>query len=304
MFWLLACNGGTEPKNTDTAVDTAVVDEMAFVFSIAVLADPHISGNAEHTARLQEAIAWINEHRESRQIELVPVLGDVGWGVGLTDSKTLLDGLQVPYIPIIGDNEIQYGDEENFTTVYNEQFEWLSENTEAWTFGGGAVWNPEEAKDSFFTNMAFTHKGVRLIALDWASRLPSSEGIWTEFGYIHDFEGGTKAFLESELSMISASKEGATLFLTHIPMMIGSFDAEKMDVISTTVEAYTDRIYANFAGHMHVNVEDDSRDRGYEVYVTNAVWDDVITIRMLDVYQNSNAVYFEQELIEFPWSGE
>ena len=55
---------------------------------------------------------------------------------------------------------------------------------------------------------------------------------------------------------------------------------------------------------MHVNVEDDTRERGYEVYVTNAVWDDVITIRMLDVYQNSNAVYFEQELIGFPWSGE
>lgn len=304
MFWLLACNDGTVPKNPDILEDTAIVDELEFVFSIAVLADPHISGNTEHAARLQEAIAWINEHRESRQIELVPVLGDVGWGVGLSESKVLLDSLDVPYIPIIGDNEIQYGDEENFTTVYDAQFEWLSENTEAWTFGGGAVWNPEEAKDSFFTNMAFTHKGVRLIALDWASRLPSSEGIWTEFGYIHDFEGGTKTFLESELPMISESKEGSTLFLTHIPMMIGSFDAEKMDVISTTVEAYSDRIYANFAGHMHVNVEDETRDRGYEVYVTNAVWDDVIAIRMLDVYQNSNAVYFEQELIEFPWGGE
>ena len=34
-------------------------------------------------------------------------------------------------------------------------------------------------RDSYFTNFAFTHKGVRLIALDWASRLPASEGIWT-----------------------------------------------------------------------------------------------------------------------------
>ena len=304
MFWLLACNGGSESKSVETVEDTAVVDEMEFVFSIAVLADPHISGNAEHSARLQEAIAWINEHRENRQIELVPVLGDVGWGVGLSESKELLEQLEVPYIPIIGDNEIQYGDEENFTTVYNDQFQWLSENTEAWTFGGGAVWNPEEVKESFFTNMAFTHKGIRLIALDWASRLPSSEGIWTEFGYLHEFEGGTKEFLESELPILTESKQSSTLFLTHIPMTIGSFNSAQMDSITTTVAAYSDRIYANFAGHMHVNVEDDTRDRGYEVYVTNAVWDDVITIRMLDVYQNSNAVYFEQELIEFPWSGE
>ena len=65
MFWLLACNGGSESKSVETAEDTAVVDEINLFFSIAVLADPHISGNAEHSARLQEAIAWINEHREN-----------------------------------------------------------------------------------------------------------------------------------------------------------------------------------------------------------------------------------------------
>ena len=86
---------------------------------------------------------------------------------------------------------IQYGDEtlQLYTMI---SFNGFPEDAEAWTFGGGAVWNPEEVKESFFTNMAFTHKGSRLIALDWASRLPSSEGIWTEFGYLHEFEGGTK----------------------------------------------------------------------------------------------------------------
>ena len=32
MFWLLACNGGSESKSVETAEDTAVVDEMEFVF--------------------------------------------------------------------------------------------------------------------------------------------------------------------------------------------------------------------------------------------------------------------------------
>ena len=130
----------------------------------------------------------INEHAE-RQIELVPVLGDVGWGEGLTTAKDLLETLTVPYLPIIGDNEIIYGDEANFADVFASQMEWIAGNTEDWNYGGQSVWNPEESKDSYFTNFAFTHKGVRLIALDWASRLPASEGIWTEFGYLHDFEG-------------------------------------------------------------------------------------------------------------------
>ena len=45
-------------------------------------------------------------------------------------------------------------------------------------------------------------------------------------------------------------------------------------------------------------------ERGYDLYITNAVWDDTITIRLLDVYQNDQSVHFEQELIEFEWSGE
>ena len=45
-------------------------------------------------------------------------------------------------------------------------------------------------------------------------------------------------------------------------------------------------------------------ERGYDLYITNAVWDDTITIRLLDVYQNADRVHFEQELIEFEWSGE
>jgi len=305
MLWLLACGeGDTVPNDTEIEVEVLEESELVYQFTIAILADPHISGNPEHTARLEEAVEWINDHAQERQIELVPVLGDVGWGEGLSTSKAVLDELMIPYLPIIGDNEIVYGDEANFATIFGPQMEWLASNTEAWSYGGLSVWNPEEAKDSYFTNFAFTHKGVRLIALDWASRLPSSEGIWTEFGYLHDFEGGSFPFLEQELTVLGEAKLNSTLFLTHIPMTVGSFNAEQMDAFEVMLGPYTDRIYANFAGHLHVNVEEENIDRGYDLHVTNAVWDDTITIRLLDVYQNEQRVQFEQELIEFAWSGE
>lgn len=304
MLWLLACGEGVQSVE-DTGAETVIEEgELSYQFTIAVLADPHVSGTPEHTARLQEAVTWINDNAQERQIELVPVLGDVGWGDGLTTAKDLLETLTVPYLPIIGDNEIVYGDEANFASVFAPQMEWLADNTTDWSYGGQSVWNPEESKDSYFTNFAFTHKGVRLIALDWASRLPSSEGIWTEFGYLHDFEGGSFPFLEQELMTLGSERLNSTLFITHIPMTVGSFNAEQMDAFEVMLAPYTDRIYANFAGHLHVNVDEPDMERGYDLYITNAVWDDTITIRLLDVYQNDQRVHFEQELIEFEWSGE
>ncbi len=303
MLWWFACTGSvsTEPSIEESGNP---ISPPEFVYSIAILADPHISGSAEHSARLNQAVHWINEHRESRNIELVPVLGDVGWDVGLVEAKMMLDALEVPYIPIIGDNEIQYGDEERFTEVFTDEFNWLSENSDAWIFGGGAVWNPEEAKDSFFTNFAFSHRGVRFVALDWASRLPPSEGFWTEFGYLHNFDGGTLEFFQEEVVSWTDLRDDGVVVLTHIPMLIGSFNSNQMSELDSVLSAYSDKVYANFAGHLHVNVEDLSLDRGYDVFVTDAVWNDVITIRMLDVYQSEQTVYFEQEVIELTWSGE
>ena len=60
----------------------------------------------------------------------------------------------------------------------------------------------------------------------------------------------------------------------------------------------------NFNPTVCSTVEEENIDRGYSLYVSDAVWDDVITIRMLDVYQNEERVQFEQEVIEFTWNGE
>ena len=42
------------------------------------------------------------------------------------------------------------------------------------------------------------------------------------------------------------------LFLTHIPMTVGSFNSANMESITAAVEAYSDKVYANFAGHLHM----------------------------------------------------
>ena len=83
----------------------------------------------------------------------------MGWGEGLATAKDLLETLTVPYLPIIGDNEIIYGDEANFADVFASQMEWLAGNTEDWNYGGQSVWNPEESKDPTLPTLPLPTKG-------------------------------------------------------------------------------------------------------------------------------------------------
>ena len=297
MSLLMGCQVEKSTEVLDTGTPPIESMAMEFTFSIAILADPHISGTPEHSQRLQEAIAWINEHQESRQIEVVPVLGDVGWGVGLSEAKGLLDQLQMPYVPLIGDNEVHFGDEQSFGDIFAPQFERLRSDFEDWNFNGDAVWNPEEQKDSYFYNSAFTHKGLRFISLDWAAR--TSSALLSELGYLHNFENASWPFFEEEMHALQNQGKQSSIFLSHIPMFIGSFDLAQMTAIEGLTTVYDEQIYANFAGHLHVNVEDLNLDRGYDVFVTDATWDDVITVRMIDVYSNGVDFAFEQELVEF-----
>ena len=117
-------SGGAE----DTSMDSSMVDPpLEDLFSFVVLADPHIAGPVEHEERLEKAVDWINASAEERGIDLVLVVGDIGWSTGLERSRELLDALEVTYVPLIGDNEVQTDFEEQYTEVYASQFERLED---------------------------------------------------------------------------------------------------------------------------------------------------------------------------------
>ena len=295
MFFLWIALSCIEPKTTAEEMDSAS-DEIHLRYSIAVLADPHIAGGGEHSERLQQAVEWINQQQTEQSIELVVVLGDVGWGSGLSESKSLLDQLQVPYVPVIGDNEVAYGDEENFGTVYGPQFELLSTYFTDWNKDGSAVWNPEEEKNSWFYNYAFTYRGNRFITVDWSAR--TNQSIFSEMGDLHDFDGGTFEFFESEITALNGQKENSVMLLSHIPMYMspGGFDVAEADKISGLTNAYSDLIYADFAGHFQVNADTEFEDGGFEVFITDAVWDDEITIRLVQVWEDNSGFSYVHEI--------
>ena len=89
----------------ESSEDSAEVEgPLEEQFSFVVLADPHISGLVEHEERLTLAVEWINSEATSRGIELVLVVGDIGWSDGVERSRELLDELEVTYVPLMGDD--------------------------------------------------------------------------------------------------------------------------------------------------------------------------------------------------------
>ena len=295
---LFSCQEKTETIEQDSGIEPS---EPQFQFSIAVIADPHIAGGGEHSERLRQTVQWVNTESDSRTIDLVFVLGDVGWGAGLMESKAILDELTVPYIPVIGDNEVHYGDEENFGTVYGPQYEFLSTVFEDWNKDGEAIWNPEEDENSWFYNFALSHKGLRLITADWSARTDAP--YFSEMGDLHNFDGGTWEFFQSEIQQLQQQKKNSVLLLSHIPMFMspGSFDVAETEMIAGLTNAYADLIYADFAGHFHVNVDSELEEGGFEVFITDAVWDDEITIRMVEVWENEVEFSYTQEMIELAY---
>jgi hypothetical protein len=73
-------------------------------------------------------------------IELTFVLGDIAWGGSgknrnLGTAKKILDRLNnngITYIPVIGDNEVQYGCEKEFQEVFGPHYKSLSSILDNW----------------------------------------------------------------------------------------------------------------------------------------------------------------------------
>ena len=82
MLWLLVCGEGVQSVE-DTGADAVIEEtELSYQFTIAVLADPHVSGNPEHTARLKPSPGSMNTPKKDRLnwfLYWVTWAGERGW---------------------------------------------------------------------------------------------------------------------------------------------------------------------------------------------------------------------------------
>ena len=277
------------------------------IFSFAVIADPHLYGNPDYQARAEAAVQWINDNRVEDDIELVFIVGDVAWGSGKLDvAKTLFDGLEVPYLPLLGDNEIQAGDEAEFDDVFGPHYASMDGVLDNWQRAPTPVWNPERGQDSYFQNFSFDFMGVHFVGLDWCTRVIG--GLEGEQADLHDFAGGTWQWFTDDIAAADKSFTENIVMLSHhpmhvapvLPIEVAAFSVAEDETVENFTGGYADNVYADLAGHYHVDFFETRSLGGYDLYVTEAIHLLDTNLRLVRVYSDGSNMTYHHERIVVP----
>ena len=284
------------------------------MFSFAVIADPHVSGNPDRRAKFETAIDWIISNKDSKDIELTFALGDIAWGGprgkrNLATAKKILDRLDkngITYIPVIGDNEVQYGCEKEFEEVFGPHFKILSGRLENWRKA------PAAAAGRYLQNFSFDYKGCHFVCPDFISRKTGSEG-----GELHDFEGGSWPWFKNDIERCPKPKKENIVIITHIGMFNTGFkfadrfvySGSDMDKIKSFLNDYKDNVDSNYAGHLHLNwyvpVWSELFVPLYHVRITDETWSKVqwpeiedpgLTVRWVQVDNSGLEILYYQNI--------
>ena len=330
---ILMVNENSGSYNTDTMIDRTrrlssarpVLALVALVmlggtracgetFSFAVIADPHISGSADRKAKLATAVNWIINNRAGEDIELVFVVGDIAWGGSranrnLRVARAILDRLNqagVPYVPIIGDNEVEYLCEKEFEDTFSEQYGRLRKVLANWRKA------PTPVNGKYLQNFSFNYKGCHFVCCDFNSRQAGAEG-----GELHDFAGGSWPWFRNDIETCPKDKKESVVIVTHIGMFrtgIGLADQYlfaqgDMTKIKSFLNGYRAYVDSNYAGHIHQNwhasVWTGLFSTIYHVRATDETWhcrqwpEDnrrSTTVRVVRVDSDGSKVHYKQHI--------
>ena len=283
-------------------------------FSFAIIADPHIDGNADHKAKFISAVDWIISNKNKKDIKLVFVVGDIAWGGyrsnrNLRIARAILDRLNhagIPYIPVIGDNEIHRRCEKEFEDTFNKQYQYLRSVLGHWRKA------PTPVDGKYLQNLSFDYKGCHFVCCDFNSRISGDEG-----GELHDFSGGSWPWFRNDIEICPKARKESIVIITHIGMFRTGFAAtdqflfsqDEMNKVKSFLYDYREYVDSNYAGHIHQNwhsvVWSGLFTTIYHVRTTDETWhsrqwpeadDKEVTIRLVQVNSDGNKVSYSQHL--------
>jgi len=291
-------------------------------FSFAIIADPHVDGNVTRRAKFETAVDWTIDNKDSNDIELVFILGDIAWG-GRRGSRNLaiarhilnrLNDAGIPYIPIIGDNEVSTRCEKEFNDTFELQYKYLSGHLVNWRKATVPVKGLVESAevDMYLQNFSFDYKGCHFVCPDFNPRKKGYEG-----GELHDFPGGTWSWFKKTIEKCPKPKKENIVIMSHIGMFRTGFEKadqylfprDEMTKIKRFIYNYRGYVDSNYAGHIHQNwnmvVWYGLLTPLYHVRVTDETWYDTawpesddreVTVRLVQVNSNGPRVTYAQHI--------
>lgn len=296
---LAGCPSADPVTDDDDAVandDDSTEAPVEELFKMVIIADPHVAGPVEHEERTQAAVDWVNANATTLGIELVVVLGDISWGSRLQAGFDLLDQLEPTWVPIIGDNVLHTSGDAAYAATYGPQLDEAATVLDDWEQAPWPVPDERLGDDAWFQNIRFSHKGVLFVGVDWNIRHLS--GNLAEFGDFNDVPGGTHDWLLDSLDGETERADESIVLLSHVPMVLGTFSVAEKAAFAELLEPVRPKVFANFAGHLHIDAFDEDFEAGYETWVTDAIWDDVNMIRLVTISGNGARMEWAQEAIE------
>jgi hypothetical protein len=318
---LAACGGGADPADpidaavgldsagdgSDAATDlpldaTVALPEAKGSFSFAILTDLHITDEGEFYQKSVAAVQWLNAHAAERQIQLVLVLGDIGYGEGVARSRDLLNQLSMPYVPIIGDNEFHHGDQELFDQVFSANDATVTQFLSHYERVPAPTTDPD-GKVYWFQSVAFDLGGVRFLGVDTG---PRNDGqISGEQGDLHDFPGGTWPWFTQQIQGLGVRPKESVVLFSHNPLHLfpGGLDVNEMARMNALVSPVGDLVYGAFGGHYHFDWQDVQKDAGYETFVTASPWaGEKVRLRLVTVTGQGDHFAYQHELVDVPFN--
>ena len=208
------------------------------------------------TERLRKVVEWINDNKSKYNIKFVIVLGDIsdsGEYSEFKKAKDILDNLDIPYVPVIGNHDVwPYTDEceENasvsyFMDVFKDQFENLTNDPR---FNLRLQSNiPFEPTPEYFVNYNFTYNGVNFVVLDFNSRMAAwGHGVMPWAANIPE----TINWLNKSLN---EHKGEPAIIISHHPFTYSpsAFIRPDLREIKDIIIKSNAKVLANFAGHIH-----------------------------------------------------
>jgi 3',5'-cyclic AMP phosphodiesterase CpdA len=227
--------------------------------------------------RLRKAVNWINANAAEKGIKFVIVSGDItdsGERSEFEKAKEILDALDVPYVPTIGNHDIwpyvSYGNEAPYAygdsvmnDVFKDVYDSLKNFFDFWDDGTRLtrVFNPESGYEHYHQNFMFEYKGFRFMMFDHNPRYhvtKAEPGIGAE-ARLNDFSGGTFEWLLKTLEAYPNKGAKNIFFVTHQPphrdpiSLINGLPWEQYDKMSKALVPYKNHMAAWLAGHVHRN---------------------------------------------------
>lgn len=239
------------------------------------------SDNSQPVRALKNAVTWINANAALKNIKFVIVSGDLTGSAEKSEMihcRDILNKLQIPYVPIIGNHDIwpyvrynyealyAYGD-----SVWNEVFDSVFTANklffENWDDGTRLqrTYDPEDSLEHYFQNFSFEYDGFVFYGLDFNPRYhvhKAEPGIGPE-AQLMDWNGGTFRWLKQQLASNTHLGNENTILIAHHPItdnliMIASgfvFERDEYDKMVSMLAPYKNNLALWLSGHIHFDTD-------------------------------------------------